>query len=90
MPAALYNVDLKENHSFVDSVPQTPLFVFNCVQKPCNISKLEFNIHKLRSMLPSVKQFCGETYGFFLCGKSIFFATSSSIPSYFETRIVRK
>jgi hypothetical protein len=46
MPAALYNVDLKENHSFVDSVPQTPLFVFNCVQKPCDISKLEFNIHK--------------------------------------------
>jgi hypothetical protein len=59
MPAGLHNVDLKENYSFVDSVPQTPLFVFNCVQNQCDISKLEFNIHELRSMLPSVKQLGG-------------------------------
>jgi hypothetical protein len=78
MPAAMYNVDLKEDYSFVDSVPQTPLFVFNCVQKPCDISKLEFNIHKLRSMIPSVEPFCVETCGFFVCKKSVFFAISSS------------
>jgi hypothetical protein len=62
MPAEMYNVDLKENHSFVDSAPQTPVFVLNCVQKPCDISKLESKIHKLRSMLPSVEPFCVETY----------------------------
>ena len=68
----MYNVDLKENHRFVDCVLQTPLFVYNLVQKPRDISKLELSIHKLRSMVPSVKQFCVETYGFFVCEESIF------------------
>ena len=74
----MYSVHLKENDSFVASDPQTPLFVLNCVQKPCDISKLEFNIHKLRSMLPSVEPFSVETYVFFDCKKSTFFAISSS------------